>query len=251
MKRAFLTIALVASAGVGAAGAADLPMKAAPMALPIAYNWSGCYVGIEGGGNWGRSQHTAVTANPANNGLPIDNSFDLSGVLAGGTVGCNYQASNWVFGIENDLSWTNKRGSAPDIAPFNVAATSETREKWIDTLRGRLGVAWDRLLVYGTGGAAFADTGVTICAPTLCVSDSQSRAGWVGGGGIEYAVWGNLSLKLEYLHADFGTARYIDAPVRTPAGGTIVTRDVRLTDDIVRAGLNWRFNWGGPVVARY
>jgi outer membrane immunogenic protein len=250
VKKALLTITLVAFAAAGAAGAADLPVKAPPMA-PVPYNWTGCYVGIEGGGNWGRSNHTAVTPNPANNDRPIDKAFDLSGVLVGGTLGCNYQASNWVFGIENDLSWTNKSGSAPDIPPFNIAATSQTSERWIDTLRGRLGVAWDRVLFYGTGGAAFAGTAVNICAPRACAGDSQSRTGWVAGGGVEYAVWQNLSLKLEYLHADFGTGRYINPPVTTPAGGTIVTRDVRLTDDIVRAGLNWRFNWSGPVVARY
>ena len=137
----------------------------------------------------------------------------MRGALAGGTVGCNYQVSTFVFGVENDFAWTNKSGSAPDIPPFNVRATSQTSEKWIDTLRGRLGVAWDRLLVYGTGGGAFADTAVNICSPLRCVGDSQSRTGWAAGAGIEYAVWANLSLKLEYLHADFGTAQYINPPV--------------------------------------
>jgi outer membrane immunogenic protein len=248
MKVVFI-IAIVAFAGVGAAGAADLPAQAPAMA-PVAYNWSGCYLGIEGGANWGRSQHTGVSPNPTFNGQPIDNAFDLRGGLAGGTVGCNYQVGNWVFGIENDLSWTNKSGSAPDIPPFNVRATSQTSERWIDTLRARVGVTWDRLLVYGIGGGAFADTAVNICGPVFCVGDSKSRAGWAAGAGIEYAVWENLSLKLEYLHADFGTTEYINPAVRI-GNSNFTTRDVRLTDDIVRAGLNWRFNWAGPVVARY
>jgi outer membrane immunogenic protein len=248
MKRVFIT-AIVALAAVGPVRAADLPM-AAPAMVPVAYNWSGCYLGVEGGGNWGRSQHIGVTANPATNGFPIDNTFDLSGILVGATVGCNYQVGTWVFGVENDFSWTNKSGSAPDIPPFNVGATSQTSERWIDTLRARVGVAWDRLLVYGTGGGAFADTAVNICGQLRCVGDAQWRIGWAAGAGIEYAVWENLSLKLEYLHADFGTAQYINPPVRIGNGG-FATRDVRLTDDIVRAGLNWRFNWGGPVVARY
>jgi len=84
----------------------------------------------------------------------------------------------------------------------------------------------------------------------ICVGDSKSRAGWAAGAGIEYAVWENLSLKLEYLHADFGTTEYINPAVRI-GNSNFTTRDVRLTDDIVRAGLNWRFNWAGPVVARY
>jgi outer membrane immunogenic protein len=247
MKLVFIT-AIGAFAAIGSAGAADLPLKA-PAAQPVAYNWSGCYLGIEGGGNWGRGRETGVTANPATNGQPINNGVDLSGGLVGGTIGCNYQVSNWVFGIENDLSWTNKSGSAPDIPPFNVQATNQISERWVDTLRGRVGFAWDQLLIYATGGAAFAKTDLNVCAPIACVGDSQSRTGWTAGAGVEYALWQNLSLKLEYLHAHFGTAEYINPAVRI-ANMNFVTRDIRLTDDIVRAGLNWRFNWGGPVVAR-
>jgi opacity protein-like surface antigen len=88
----------------------------------------------------------------------ITGNFDLSGGIAGGTVGCNVQVSNFVLGIENDYSWTNKSGSAPDQPPFAAAATSATREKWIDTLRGRFGYAIDRFMVYGTAGVAFAGT---------------------------------------------------------------------------------------------
>jgi outer membrane immunogenic protein len=248
MKRLFSAIALAALVA-GSAAAADLPTKA-PDVVPVAYNWSGCYLGIEGGGNWGHSQYFGVSANPITNGQPINNEFTLSGVLAGGTGGCNYQVSNWVFGIENDFSWTDKSGSASDIPPFSIRAVGTTSERWIDTLRGRIGVTWDRLLAYATGGGAFADTAVNVCGQIRCVGDSRSRTGWAAGAGIEYAVWQNLSLKLEYLHVDFGSAEYINPPVRI-GNSNFITRDVRLTDDIVRAGLNWRFNWGGPVVARY
>ena len=242
-----LAVAVVASS----ANAADLrtPVyKAPPTMAPTAYNWSGCYIGIEGGGSWGRSSSTAASGTLS--GLALTSS-DLSGALLGGTVGCNYQVSSWLFGIEDDLSWTNKRGTANDLPPFNVAATNDFREKWIDTLRGRAGFAWDRALLYATGGVAFAGTSVTVCGPFACASDSQTRTGWTVGGGIEYAVWENVSLKLEYLHVDFGTSRYINPPVTVPGVFNIVTRDIRLTDEIVRAGLNWRFNSGGPIVARY
>lgn len=202
------------------------------------YIWSGCYIGIEGGGNWGRSKHTDITSpNPVVVGLPITNDFDLSGGLVGGTVGCNYQVvANWVFGIENDFSWTSKQGSASDLPPFGPA-TSQTSEKWLDTLRGRIGVAWDRALFYGTGGVAFAGTAVDVCAPGACVSDSQTRTGWVGGIGIEYSVWQNVFFKIEYLHADFGTSRYIDPSVTLLR---VVPRDVSLTDEIVRIGINYK-----------
>jgi outer membrane immunogenic protein len=240
----------------GAASAADLAArtytKAPAMAAPI-YNWTGCYVGIEGGGNWGRAGTTAVTApNPAVDGLPITNAYHPSGGLAGGTVGCNYQVTDWVVGIEGDVSWTDTRGAAPNLAPFTTTSTNDFREKWFDTVRGRVGYAWDRVLLFGTAGGAFAGTTTDVCTNTgVCVSDSQTRSGWVAGGGIEYGVWDNLSLKLEYLHADFGGKNYINPPVVIAGTGTFDTRSIHLTDDIVRVGLNYRFGWGGPVVAKY
>jgi outer membrane immunogenic protein len=251
MKSVFIA-AIIAVAAVRSARAADLPVKA-PAPEPVAYNWSGCYLGIEGGGNWGRSSETDAISpgNPALVGLPVTGDFNLRGALFGGTLGCNYQVGTWVFGVENDFSWTNKSGSANDVPPFTTTAVNQLSEKWIDTLRGRIGIAWDRALFYGTGGAAFANTTLSVCGQVLCVNDSQTRPGWVAGIGVEYALWQSLSVKIEYLHADFGSRLYVDPPVVTPRGGTFVTRDVRLTDDIVRAGLNWRFNWGGPIVARY
>jgi outer membrane immunogenic protein len=244
-------IALAIGVGLVPAMAADLPPPSHP-GLPVApppFNWTGCYAGIEGGGAWGQSQQIAATApNPANVGRPITNSFNVAGGIAGGTLGCNYQISNVVLGVEDDMSWTNKSGSSPDMAPFNASATSTTSEKWIDTLRGRVGFAWDRFLIYGTGGAAFVGANVGVCtAAAFCVSDLQTRTGWAAGAGGEWAVWtipaGSLTAKVEYLHADFGTGLFISPPVAVPGGGVVISRNVRLTDDIVRAGLNWKFNW--------
>jgi outer membrane immunogenic protein len=221
---------------------ADLGAKAPAYKTPVIlpFSWTGCYAGVAGGGIFGRSKDTAADPTRADFGLPINNGFDLSGGLVGGTAGCNYQVSNFVFGVENDISWTNAKGSAFDIAPFNTAATSQTKENWLDTLRGRVGFAWDRALFYGTGGAAFAGTTVQVCS-IICTSDSRDRTGWVAGGGIEYAAWDHVTLKLEYLHADFGTSSYINPSVQVAPGRTVVTRDVPLTNDIVRAGVNYKF----------
>jgi len=236
--------------------AADLPAAPytkAPAFAPVLFSWTGCYVGVEGGGNWGQSQQTARSG--PNAGVPITGNFNLSGGIAGGTVGCNYQTSNFVFGIENDFSWTNKRGSAQDILPFDPAFTSSTREKWIDTLRGRVGFALDRFMVFGTAGAAFAGTDVTVSSPVFgTVTSAQTRTGWTAGVGGEWAAlvesWGAVTLKVEYLHADFGTKQYFAAPVMLgPAN--IAARDVKLTDDMVRAGVNVKFNWGGPIISKY
>ena len=179
MKQLFLGMTAFVAVSTTTAFAADLAVKSprpAPMPAPAIFNWTGCYIGVEGGGNWGRSEQISRSGITA--GLPITGGFDLSGGLAGGTVGCNYQIGSFVIGIENDYSWTNKQGSAFDQPPFNTAVTSATREKWVDTLRGRAGFAWDRIFLYGTGGGAWAGTEVNIFNPVLgSVIDSRTRTG--------------------------------------------------------------------------
>jgi outer membrane immunogenic protein len=232
-----------------------VPYKAPPpaYALTPVYSWTGCYLGIEGGGDWGQSRHVdGNPGTPALFGVPITNSFGTSGGLLGGTAGCNYQFKNIVFSVENDLSWTSNTGSGSDIPPFSTGTTSSTNEKWLDTLRGRVGFAWDRLFLYGTGGAAFADIEAGVCTPAgICVSQSTTRTGWVAGGGIEWAAWtsplSSVTLKLEYLYTDFGTGGSFFSPPLLVGAETVATRNVSLTDNIVRGGVNWKFNWFDPI----
>jgi outer membrane immunogenic protein len=94
--------------------------KAAPAAIAPLYNWSGFYIGIAGGGAWGRSDQFAL-------GVPVTNGYDVNGGLIGGMA--NWQAESWVFGLEGDFSWADKRGSGQEIPPFNTAAIAHTREK--------------------------------------------------------------------------------------------------------------------------
>lgn len=249
------SIALVVGLGSNAF-AADNP---APAAAPVAnaapaanFSWTGCYVGLVGGGNWGDSEQIARSG--SNAGTTITGNFKLSGSgIGGGTLGCDYQIEKTVIGLENDASWTLLQGATQDLPPFNVQTTSSTRETWIDTLRGRVGYAFDHFLFYGTAGAAFAGTDVTVTNAVGSFSDSKPRIGIAMGVGGEWAAWtgswGAVSLKLEYLHTDFGSRQFINPPI-TGAGFTIATRDVKLTDDIVRAGVNVRFNWGGAVIAK-
>ena len=137
--------------------ASPMPAKVA-LPVPVIFNWTGCYIGAEGGGNWGRGEQLAQSG--PNAGTTMTGNYSLKGGIAGGTAGCQMQTSNFVFGLEDDYSWTNKKGSAFDLPPFDVTATNGIRERWIDTLRGRFGyVPIDRLMLYLTGGAAFA--GVT------------------------------------------------------------------------------------------
>jgi outer membrane immunogenic protein len=256
MNRLLLT-GLVAAAFASNAFAADLPAKTSPPAFAPpspAYSWNGCYVGVVGGGNWGSSQHyaaDAATDGPLGLlGAAQTGGIGLAGGVVGGTVGCNYQVNNFVFGAEGDYSWTDQHGSANLIAPFKTTDVVETEENSIGTLRGRVGYAWDRLLIYGTGGGAITNEGVSLCDPVNgCVGASKNVVGWAAGVGVEYAFWNNFTLKLEYLHADFGSTDF--GRLKPSATFTFNERRVSLTDDMVRIGLNYKFDLFSPVVARY
>jgi outer membrane immunogenic protein len=246
MKALLAIGALVAASS--SAFAADMPLPPPVQVVsppPIVHSWSGCYLGIEGGDSWGQSQHIKASPTPPGVGFPITNSFNVTGAVLGGTLGCNYQVANIVFGAEGDVSWSSALGNAPDQSPLN--GISHTQLNSFDTLRGRVGYAWDRLFFYGTGGAAFANVGVDVCGQVngICVSDSQIRTGWVAGGGIEWATWcwpdsSIATIKVEYLYADLGSGLFVNPPV-TIGGETYTSRNVRLTNNIVRVGLNWKF----------
>jgi outer membrane immunogenic protein len=225
------------------ASAADLPTKAPVYKAPLfaAYNWSGFYLGIEGGAAWGRSQ--VISADSSfNPGLPITNPFDISGGLFGGTIGYNWQVSNWVFSAEGDISWISKKGTANDISPFTTTWTNTTNERWLGTGRLRVGFTpVDRWLVYATGGFAVASVESTVTTvSSLVYSETQTRWGWTVGGGVEAALNQNWSVKLEYLFVDLQNKTYFSPDIATP-DGTLLTRTVTLNDNIVRAGVNYKF----------
>jgi outer membrane immunogenic protein len=104
-------------------------------------------------------------------------------------------------------------------------------------------------MVFATGGVAFTDEGMQLCSIAVgCGNQSKIVAGWTAGGGVEYAFAGSWSAKLEYLHNDFGSQHF----ERTPVGAvSFFAKDVTLTNDIVRVGVNYKFGWSGPVVAKY
>jgi outer membrane immunogenic protein len=237
--------------GGSAAIAADMPLKAPPP--PVVWSWTGCYIGIEGGGAWGRSRHDSFSQiSPLNNFTPW---FNVSGGLAGGEFGCNQQfGGNWVFGIESDISWTNKKGSSNDTGPAgNPTFTSETKEKWLSTWRARVGYTWDRTWLYVTGGFASAKVDANVTIPAAGIfTDTHTLYGWTVGAGIEYAFWNNWSLKGEYLYARFENQAYL-----FPATPVVPRGALNLDNHIFRVGLNWRYTdcvfWscGGAVVAKY
>jgi outer membrane immunogenic protein len=237
-----------------AAMAADMAVKARPYAP--AFSWTGCYIGIEGGGAWGRSKHSAVTAPGFGTVGDFTPYFNISGGLVGGEFGCNAQIGNstWVMGAESDISWTNKKGTSAESGLAGVIGGTflngdETQEKWISTSRVRLGPTWDRLWGYVTGGFAAAGVRARVTSPLgLAFEDTKTLYGWTAGLGLEYAWFDAWSVKVEYLYARFENRVFFDGVLAGAA-----PRSLNIDDHIVRVGLNWR--WGGlgkaPVVASY
>jgi outer membrane immunogenic protein len=256
MKKLFLgSVALVAF-GLGTAFAAERPVPAyaPPPPPPPAYTWSGCYVGASAGWSSGQSQHfttagsTAVSPSVA--GSPLTESFDLTGFIGGGQLGCNWQWGAWVFGIEGDGAATNKSGQAFELQPPrpNTLWISETQERWLVTARARLGLTnfwWfgDKTMVYVTGGGAWAkiDASEWLTTNTIPTAhqESNTRSGWTVGVGAEYALGYGWSIRSEFLYVDFGTFTTFTSPPFGAAG--IEPRDVKLKDYVWRAGMNYKF----------
>jgi len=292
MKKILLTGAALAALIGSPAFAADMALKARQV-VPAPYNWSGCYVG--GNAGWIGSQDSytlspsgsylnapggAAPPNAAGGGdfaadiAKLTNSYTAngSGGLIGGQIGCNAQTGQFVFGGEIDGQWTSLTSSISSAyAAFANAGNplftdtahteqASTKLEGLFTFRGRLGYAWDRLLVYATGGLAlgeirsatnvtFATGGATsvFSGATHIGSTTADRAGWVIGGGAEYAFMPRWSVKAEFLYIDFGTLTYSSplvaaaAPGALGAGYSWSTR-IRNHDEVARVGLNYKFN---------
>ena len=223
-------------------GGLALPFLKAPVA-PAAYDWTGFYVGIEGGGVWGKSvQIGQRTDRDTFDATPW---FGVSGGMFGNTVGYNVQfARMFVYGLEGDMSWVDASGSASQIAPFNTNNTASTKEDWLATARARIGVTpVDRWLVYATGGLAAADVAATITPPTVFLdSESHVRSGWTAGGGVEASITGNWSAKLEYLYVGLQNHAYAVPTPNNPAADNRAG-GVPLNNNIVRGGINYKIDW--------
>lgn len=241
MRIRLLTLTLL-TVTTGTASAADLPFKAPPALAPVGMTWSGFYLGANAGGGWSNAGIDFSTA-----GLPAFASVDneLSGAIAGGQVGYNWQSGAWVFGVEADLQWSNMKGglSAPCPPGFcaGLAASFDQKMPWFGTARGRLGYAAAGWMIYATGGYAYGrvETHAFATAGGLVadVSREDSRSGWTAGGGIEVAVSANWSVKAEYLYLDFGSR---DGSW-TLTGLPVITDSTHLTTNIARGGVNYRF----------
>ena len=214
------------------ANPADLPARPPAFAAPVAttYNWTGIYLGLNGGWGWGQQDPLNIITNRFDNSL-----IGFSGGLFGGTMGAQIQSGRVVLGFESDIDWANLKGSSnvnPTVAGGLLGLVSATTNiDWVATARARVGYAFDNVLVYGTGGLAVlgAKTSLSLvpggaaCGAILTGCAGASRQiGAALGGGVEYGFTPNLSAKLEYL--------YVSA----------VSLDVSHHSE-VRAGVNYRF----------
>ena len=235
------------AAGIGApALAADVPLTAPPPPPAPVWSWTGWRLGVEAGGAGGRSQSIYVDPrSPTYIGLPMTNPFNVSGGLFGGALGYNWQVDNVIVGAEGDLSAVSQKGASNDIPPFNTTVINTTSEKWLATGRLRLGMTVaDRWLVYATGGAAAASVENSINATadaTGVFNQTKTLSGWTIGGGLEAALSRNWSIKAEYLYVDLQKGTYFSPDIIAP-NAIIGTRAVHLDNNIVRAGLNYRFD---------
>ncbi len=270
MIRALLLSSALSLAAAGAALAADLPSTKgepvyAPPPAPI-FSWTGFYLGVNGGygGN-----NVSFDSQEDEGGAIFEESREKltsSGFVAGGTIGYNYQVptSNFVLGVEGDFDWSNIRGDLSE--GFSDDGGSEgasvgSRLNWLATARARIGYAvttpFGNLLPYVTGGGAFGNVESYSYEYDDGEGGSESFghtwAGWTAGAGLEYAITPNLSFKAEYLYVDLGKhlgdSEYLGADVYDNVYE-------HFTANIVRVGLNWKFDWFAPpppppVVAKY
>jgi outer membrane immunogenic protein len=222
MKKVLLASAsLFALSAFAPAMAADLaarPYTKAPVAAAAVYNWTGFYLGGFGGYAW-----EATSTDPK-----------MKGGFVGGTAGYNWQISNIVFGLEADAAWADVN------AALTVGGvTARTKTDALGTVRGRVGVAFNQVLLYATGGYAWIDNKISGTVLGVTVSDSKFHSGWTVGAGVEAFFAPQWSVKGEYLYRSLSGETYFAGAVPT---GT-------LNMHTVQVGVNYHF--GGPIVAKY
>lgn len=239
------------AAFMGTSALADETAVKVPSAPAPVFNWTGFYVGALAGYGFSDNKSSFSGFDPGD--TPPAQSPNGRGIVAGGEAGYNYQFGNFVAGLEADLSYTHMHGRATGTSAFGVVQSVEQDIDWLGTLRARLGVVpVDRLLIFGTGGAAFGGTGLSgsvnpgvNCAVTSCGNGSVSgtNSGWTGGGGLEYAVSNQLSLKAEYQYVDLGR-RSLTYPITLAVSQSTTTSEFRA--NVIRFGLNFKFGVSSP-----
>jgi outer membrane immunogenic protein len=218
--------AVLLSSGLGIAAAADLPPP--PDYAPAqVFSWTGFYIGGNAGYGWTKAPGTLTTTTGPESFTASGNGF-----LGGAQAGYNWQVGPVVLGAEADFQGTTASGPFSAGAGPTVSATEKL--PWFGTVRGRVGYAVDRVMLYATGGAVYGDTTLNGTVSTAgSFSNSTTFWSWTAGGGVEAAFWGCWSAKLEYL--------YIGNPSRMPPIPTVTAPSETASVNIVRAGIDYHF----------
>jgi outer membrane immunogenic protein len=266
MYRKMLLASVGAIALTGSAAfAADLPYRAPPpvyLPPPPIFTWTGVYIGGQIGYAWANDNVDLFGIDAFGDTESSTFSSRPQGVIGGAHVGYNLQINQWVLGLEGDVNGTSM--SRTVVAPiFDSTALlsdivgSSIRSDIQGSIRGRVGIAWDRALIYGTGGVAFGGfntsysdpNGFLTGTPGATDNFSNTRVGWTAGGGIEYAVTNNWSIRAEYRYTNFGTFAF--APFT--GFGAALTAQHHWTQNQVQAGFSYKFDtWApAPVIAKY
>ncbi len=275
MRKTLATALMIVGAS-GAAFAADLPMRTAPVfapPLPPVFTWSGGYIGINAGYAFDYSSRFTTFDDPLNGNvgvaagqIPGSSRVRDDGFTGGGQIGYNFQfgaGSGIVVGVEADAAYTDlgktNQYDGSNLAVAGLTTRLHSDMDFLGTVRGRVGYAFDRFMVYGTGGFAYGDVNVNSTITNsvngaLLYSNGRSnlQTGYAYGGGIEYAVPTDsflqtlnffhssaVTVKAEYLHYDLGGQNLTLNP--TPGNVGVYTQRIRTDGDLARIGLNYKF----------
>jgi outer membrane immunogenic protein len=220
-----------------------------PVGRPVpVQNWTGLYSG-NAGYSWGRTDlDYTQDALP-----PLTTTLDPNSFIGGNQIGYNWQYGSLVLGIEGDI-WHQGTGTATFTSGniFGDFASFNTEQNWVGTVRPRVGFAANNWLLYGTGGVAFAGVKPSITDPQAGVmaratADSGAKAGWAAGAGVEYAFANHWSLGVEYLYMDFGTTTMMP-PMAAPLASSTANFDDK--SHVLRAKLNYKFDWATPITPK-
>src|SRR5271165_1177237 len=245
MKKFLLGVIGLAAMGAAPVFAADLPVRTytkAPAMIAVVYDWSGFYIGLNGGGGW---SHNCWT-NTSTFGVPTaptvsEGCHDASGGIVGGQVGYRWQSANWVFGVEGQGDWADFKGtnlSAASVPVFGVNITNQTKVDAIGLITGQVGYAWNNVLWYVKGGAAVAHDryhGFVTASGLLLDSADETRWGGAVGTGVEIGFAPNWSVGVEYDHLFMGTRTLT---LTTPAAVATRTDSIKQDLDIASVRVN-------------
>jgi outer membrane immunogenic protein len=245
-------VALSISAPASAADLAARPYTKAPPPVVAIYDWTGFYIGANGGGAW--SHNCWDVTSFVNGRTGPEGCHDATGGVVGGQVGYRWQSAGWVFGLEAQGDWADLKAS--NISSFIPAWTNNSKIEAFGLFTGQVGYAWNNVLWYVKGGAAVTDDkfrGTVTTTGVLFDSANQTRWGGVVGTGLEVGFAQNWSVGVEYDHLFMGRSNvtFTSAGVLAgiPAGSPFRTDSIRQDVDMVTARINYRF--GGPIIAKY